>query len=95
MLVNLKLVQIFLSVMLGSSALGQAFPILETIAAGKVAATRIYSVIDQKPVITSSSDNGAKLESVEGRVELRGVSFKYPARPGVQVTYRKGVIVIG
>ena len=74
-----------MGVMIGSMSLGQAFPFLETFGNGKAAAAKIFQIIDQKPLIDSSSDKGEKPENITGRLELRNVSFKYPARPEVQV----------
>lgn len=76
---------IFLGVMIGSVALSQAFPFLEIFANGKVAASKIYRIIDEKPKIDSSSDKGEKLTNIRGRLELRNVCFTYPARPEVQI----------
>ena len=84
---SLTVLQIFLGVMIGSVALSQAFPFVEIFANGKVAASKIYRIIDEKPKIDSSSDKGEKLTNIRGRLELRNVCFTYPARPEVQVSF--------
>lgn len=54
-------------------------------AKAKVAAAKIFRVIDHKPGIDRNSDSGLELESVTGLVELRNVDFSYPARPEVRI----------
>ena len=41
----------------------------------RVAAAKIFRVIDHKPVIDRRSESGLELESVTGLVELRNVDF--------------------
>ncbi|CAO2166045.1 unnamed protein product [Urochloa humidicola] len=45
----------------------------------------ILAIIDRKPKIDSTSDEGIMLEKVDGNVDFRHVNFKYPSRPDVQV----------
>lgn len=54
-------------------------------AKAKVAAAKIFRVIDHKPGIDRNSDSGLELESVTGLVELKNVDFSYPARPDVLI----------
>ena len=70
---------------MGSMSLGKTFPTLETFGNGLAAAAKIFKIIDHKPKIDSSSDKGEKPDKINGRLELRNVSFTYPARPEVQV----------
>ncbi|PNT72639.1 hypothetical protein BRADI_2g47330v3 [Brachypodium distachyon] len=52
---------------------------------GRESATSILAFIDRRPKIDSTSDEGIKLEKVDGHIEFNHVSFKYPSRPDVQV----------
>ncbi len=54
-------------------------------AKAKVAAAKIYRIIDHKPGIDRNSESGLELESVTGLVELKNVDFSYPSRPEVRV----------
>ncbi|CAO1945643.1 unnamed protein product [Urochloa humidicola] len=45
----------------------------------------ILAIIDRKPKIDSTSDEGIMLEKVDGNVDFRHVNFKYPSRPDIQV----------
>ncbi|KAF8018912.1 hypothetical protein BT93_H3721 [Corymbia citriodora subsp. variegata] len=51
----------------------------------KDSAASIFSILDSKPQIDSSNDEGITLENVTGNIELEHVSFKYPTRPDVQI----------
>ncbi|KDP21188.1 hypothetical protein JCGZ_21659 [Jatropha curcas] len=45
----------------------------------------IFAILDRKSKIDSSSDEGSTLTHVNGEIELKHVSFKYPTRPDVQI----------
>ncbi|KAI3946857.1 hypothetical protein MKW98_003420 [Papaver atlanticum] len=51
----------------------------------KSSAASVFAILDQIPKINSSNDSGMTLEDVEGRIEFKHVSFKYPIRPDVQI----------
>lgn len=73
------------SVMLGGLALGQSAPSMSAFAKAKVAAAKIFRIIDHKPNIERNGETGLELESVTGQVELKNVDFSYPSRPEVQI----------
>jgi len=50
---------------------------------GLGASTRIFDLLDSKPRVDQNSGN--TLPSLEGAIEYRGLDFRYPTRPGVQV----------
>ncbi|XP_044976766.1 ABC transporter B family member 4-like [Hordeum vulgare subsp. vulgare] len=47
--------------------------------------TSILAVIDRRSKIDPTSDEGIKLEKIDGNIDFNHVSFKYPSRPDVQV----------
>ncbi|XP_020276588.1 ABC transporter B family member 4-like isoform X1 [Asparagus officinalis] len=49
------------------------------------AAASVFAVLDHKSKIDADDDSMMKLESLNGNIEFRHVSFKYPTRPYVQV----------
>ncbi|KAJ4899962.1 ABC transporter B family member 9 [Raphanus sativus] len=51
----------------------------------KDSAASIFDILDSKPKIDSSSDEGTTLQNVKGDIEFRHVSFRYPMRPDVQI----------
>jgi len=58
---------------------------IETFAAGKSAAYKVFQVIDRVPSIDTMSEGGDKPTKVVGRIELKGVDFTYPARDDIKV----------
>lgn len=65
--------------------LGSAIREIETFTNGKVAAYRIFKIIDRKPVIDSLDEGGNILQNLKGELELSNVHFTYPARPDVPI----------
>ncbi|KAF3456698.1 hypothetical protein FNV43_RR01352 [Rhamnella rubrinervis] len=51
----------------------------------KDSAASIFSILDSKPKIDSSSDEGITLPTIKGDIEFEHVSFKYPTRPDIQI----------
>ncbi|CAD6265116.1 unnamed protein product [Miscanthus lutarioriparius] len=76
------------SVMIGGLALGQSAPSMAALAKARVAAAKIFRIIDHRRGISSwdgEDGGGVELESVTGRVEMRGVDFAYPSRLDVPI----------
>ncbi|GMI93521.1 ATP-binding cassette B9, P-glycoprotein 9 [Hibiscus trionum] len=51
----------------------------------KDSAASIFDILDRKPPIDSSSEDGSTITAVTGNIELEHVSFKYPTRPDIQI----------
>ncbi|ESQ55972.1 hypothetical protein EUTSA_v10024241mg [Eutrema salsugineum] len=51
----------------------------------KDSASSIFDILDSKPKIDSSSDQGTTLANVKGDIEFKHVSFRYPTRPDIQI----------
>ncbi|CAI8602482.1 unnamed protein product [Vicia faba] len=75
------------AVMIGGLALGQSAPSMAAFTKARVAAAKIFRVIDHKPCIDKKSESGLELETVTGLVELKNVNFSYPSRPEVQILH--------
>ena len=67
---------------IGVSQVGALVPDLSK---AKTAAASIFAILDGQSKIDPSDDSGMTLEDVKGEVEFNHVSFKYPARPDVQI----------
>ncbi|XP_061186070.1 ATP-dependent translocase ABCB1-like [Saccostrea echinata] len=80
-----KTLTVFLGVMIGSMSLGHAFPTLEVIANARGAATKVFSIIEQKSKINYEVNEGKKLDEMEGTISLKNVHFRYPARPDIPI----------
>lgn len=80
--------------MMGSMNFGMASPYMETFGIAQAAAAKIYSVIDNIPIINASKRNGEKTDKVEGNIIFQDVQFQYPSRATVQVNvdYEQGLL---
>ncbi|XP_057548337.1 ABC transporter B family member 1 [Amaranthus tricolor] len=81
------------AVMIGGIGLGQSVPSMSAFAKAKVAAAKIFMVIDHKPSIDRSKESGTEMESVTGQIELKNVDFSYPSRPDVKILNNFSLIV--
>lgn len=73
------------AVMIGGLALGQSAPSMAAFAKARVAAAKIFRIIDHKPSIDKNSDSGLELQAITGQLELKNVDFSYPSRPETQI----------
>lgn len=80
-----KLITVAMSVMIGSFSLGNVAPNAQAFTTALGAAAKIYTTIDRVSALDSSSDEGEKLEKVEGHIRLENVKMIYPSRPDVTV----------
>ncbi|KAK3117316.1 hypothetical protein LTR53_001433 [Teratosphaeriaceae sp. CCFEE 6253] len=76
---------ILLSIMIGAFALGNVAPNIQAFATSTAAANKIFATIDRVSPLDPTSEQGKKLEQVEGTIELRNVKHIYPSRPEVVV----------
>ncbi len=51
------------------------------------AATTIFAVVDRKPEIDSSRDDGKPVPKEISQISLENVRFSYPSRKSVEVVY--------
>ncbi|KAI5429519.1 Multidrug resistance protein 1 [Lathyrus oleraceus] len=65
--------------------LGQSAPSMATFTKARVAAAKIFRIIDHKLGIDRNSESGLELETFTGLVELKNVEFSYPSRPEVKI----------
>ncbi|KAI8015446.1 ABC transporter B family member 1 [Camellia lanceoleosa] len=81
------------AVMIGGLALGQSAPSMAAFAKARVAAAKIFRIIDHKPDVEKNSESGLELDCVTGQVELKNINFSYPSRPEVQILNDFSLIV--
>ena len=84
---------IILAVMIGAFSFGNVGPHMQHFAAGVGAASKIYSTIDRASAMDPLSDDGGRLEEVEGTLELRNIKHIYPSRAEVVVMEDVSLIV--
>ena len=80
-----KVLTIMMSVMIGAFNLGNVAPNLQAFTTAIGAAAKIYNTIDRVSPIDSSSDEGDKIENLQGTIRLENVKHIYPSRPEVVV----------
>jgi len=76
-----KVLTIFLSLTNGMFSFGQITPCLKAFSIGKEALARVIALLDKKPVIDVYEERGKKIESCQGDIVFKNVSFSYPSRP--------------
>lgn len=65
--------------------LAQSAPSMAAFAKARVAAAKIYQIIDHKPTVDRNNESGLELECVSGQVDLNNVDFSYPSRQDVKI----------
>lgn len=70
---------------MGAMSLGNVAPNAQAFATAISAAAKIFHAIDRQSPMDPDSDDGIKLDRVEGTVELRNIKHVYPSRPRVTV----------
>ncbi|KAG8183769.1 hypothetical protein JTE90_002406 [Oedothorax gibbosus] len=79
------LLKVLEGVMLGAMMIGQAVAFAPDYQKAKVAAVRIFQLLDLKPKIDAFSIAGTRLEDVKGHIRFNKVRFNYPSRPNVKI----------
>jgi ATP-binding cassette subfamily B (MDR/TAP) protein 1 len=51
----------------------------------KDSATSIFTILDRKSQIDSSSEEGSTMEDVKGDIDFMHISFIYPSRQDIQI----------
>jgi ATP-binding cassette subfamily B (MDR/TAP) protein 1 len=77
--------QVFFALTMAAIGISQSSTFAPDSSKAKVAAASIFAIIDRKSKIDSSDETGTVLENVKGDIELRHLSFTYPARPDIQI----------
>ncbi|XP_073971363.1 ATP-dependent translocase ABCB1-like isoform X2 [Rhodnius prolixus] len=76
---------VFLSVMTTAFSVGNVLPYINAVSAAMGSASNIYNIISRKPEIDSYSEEGLRLNRLEGKIEFKDVHFSYPIRQNVPV----------
>lgn len=89
----------FSAVIFGAQSAGTIFSFAPDMGKAKHAAHELKSLFDRQPAIDSWSEDGQRLEGVDGHIEFRDVHFRYPTRPeqpvlrGLNLTVKPGQYV--
>ncbi|KAG7570773.1 ABC transporter-like [Arabidopsis thaliana x Arabidopsis arenosa] len=77
--------RVFFALTMAAMAISQSSSLSPDSSKADVAAASIFAIMDRESKIDPSVESGRVLDNVKGDIELRHVSFKYPARPDVQI----------
>ncbi|XP_027169291.1 ABC transporter B family member 5-like [Coffea eugenioides] len=69
----------------GTSCLVNALGNFSAFPRGRVAASNIFRIINRESRIDAFDSHGKTLDHVEGEIEFRNVSFRYPSRRNIEV----------
>lgn len=73
--------------MAGAFSVGNALPFINSVSIAFGAASTIFDIIDNIPNIDPYSSRGKKMKKIQGKIEFKNVSFTYPTRRNVSVSY--------
>merc|ERR1712071_583868 len=73
------------ALMMGTMSVGQVAAFMPNYNKAKLAASRIFDLLERKPLIDSSPTSGRQSTGVSGFVSMEDVQFRYPTRKGVNV----------
>ncbi|KAG8177033.1 hypothetical protein JTE90_024080 [Oedothorax gibbosus] len=79
------LLKITESVMMSAMVIRLAVAFAPEYQKAKVAAGRIFQLLDKKPKIDAFSKSGKRLEYVNGHIQFKKVAFTYSSRPSVKI----------
>ncbi|XP_060673285.1 ABC transporter B family member 9 [Ziziphus jujuba] len=80
-----EVLKVFYALAISAIVASQNSGMANNINKAKDSAVSIFGILDQKPKIDSSSNQGTTLPSIVGNIEFEHVSFKYPTRPDIQI----------
>jgi len=80
-----QILTILLAIMIGAFSLGNVAPNAQAFTTSVAAAAKIYNTIDRVSPLDPMSEEGEKLDHVEGTVELKNIRHIYPSRAEVVV----------
>lgn len=72
--------------MTGTMNFGISSPFIEAFGTARAAGSKIFSIIDNVPIINASKGVGQKVENIKGNISFKNVKFHYPSRPTVPVS---------
>lgn len=76
---------VMMVIMLSMFAVGMAAQGVTDGATAKLAAHRVFKIIDRVPEIDATSPAGAKPEHLNGDIEFKHLEFTYPSRPDTKI----------
>lgn len=70
------------------TTIGAVGAMMSSFGSARGAAAQIFHLVDNKPTINPYLHLGLTPKSIEGNVEFKNVTFHYPSRPDIMVSFR-------
>ena len=67
--------------MFGVFSLGMAGPNIKTVTEGRIAGKTAFEIIEREPKIKMDDPSAQALGDINGKIEFKNVTFRYPTRP--------------
>ncbi|KAF5006055.1 hypothetical protein FDECE_7537 [Fusarium decemcellulare] len=80
-----NILTILMAVMIGAFNIGNVAPNIQAFTNAVAAAAKIFNTIDRVSPLDPSSDEGDKIENLQGSIRLSSIKHIYPSRPEVVV----------
>ncbi|KAH7521540.1 ABC transporter B family member 9 isoform X2 [Ziziphus jujuba] len=77
--------KVFFALTISAMGVSQSSAMAPDTTKAKDSAASIFGILDSKPKIDSSSNEGITLPTIKGDIEFEHVSFKYPTRPDIEI----------
>ncbi|XP_060069104.1 ATP-dependent translocase ABCB1-like [Ylistrum balloti] len=77
--------KVFIAIVFGGMSVGRQSSYTPDYNKGKIAAGRLFNMIEMKPSIDAASDEGEVMEEFSGSLLLDDVHFRYSSRPEIEV----------
>lgn len=74
--------------MAGAFSVGNVMPFINSVSIAVGAASAVFDIIDSLPDIDPYSSRGKKINKFKGKIEFKNVSFTYPTRSTLPVSYK-------
>ncbi|KAL1919071.1 uncharacterized protein VTP21DRAFT_2452 [Calcarisporiella thermophila] len=88
-----KLTNVIFAILMSTFSLSHTMPQFRFFSLAVAAGSKLFATIDRTPPINSLSEEGRKPDTVDGCIEFKNVSFRYPSRPEVLVLDNFSLVV--
>ncbi|OWF41926.1 Multidrug resistance protein 1B [Mizuhopecten yessoensis] len=85
--------KVFAAIVFGGMSVGRQSSYAPDYNKGKLAASRLFQLIEMKATIDTASEEGSVMTEFRGSILLDGVHFHYPTRPEVEVLRGLSMII--
>lgn len=77
--------RVFFAITMGALSVSQSTGMVPEITKAKAAVNSVFALLDRQSKIDSSDNSGLTPELINGNIEFKHVSFRYPSRPDIKI----------